>query len=115
MSDNQAPTNLVKPSDAKSWSLCARRVWFDNQPSEGPEIDIGEFDQLVIDLGLTHEKTILERLSQEERKIAELVKLRFYTGLTLEQASKILNVSRRTADRYWLYAKAWLYKEIAND
>ena len=54
----------------------------------------------------------LERLSQEERNIAELVKLRFYAGLTLEQASKVLDVSRRTADRYWLYAKAWLYKKM---
>ena len=65
MSENLPHSILVKPSDAKSWSLCARRVWFDNHPPDGLEIEIGEFDQLVIDLGLAHEKFILEQLSQD--------------------------------------------------
>jgi len=65
VSENLPHSILVKPSDAKSWSLCARRVWFDNRPPEGLEIEIGEFDQLVIDLGLAHEKSILEQLSQD--------------------------------------------------
>ena len=65
MSENQQHVDFVKPSDAKSWSLCARRVWFDNHPPEGLEIEIGKFDQLVIDLGLAHEKAILEKLSQD--------------------------------------------------
>lgn len=50
MSENQQHVDFVKPGDAKSWSLCARSVWFDNHPPEGQEIEIGEFDQLVIDL-----------------------------------------------------------------
>lgn len=65
MTANQQHEGYIKPSDAKSWSLCARRVWFDNHPLEGQEIEIGEFDQLVIDLGLAHEKAILEKLSQD--------------------------------------------------
>ncbi len=65
MSENQQHVDFVKPSDAKSWSLCARRVWFDNHSPEGQEIEIGGFDQLVIDLGLAHEKVILEKLSQD--------------------------------------------------
>ena len=65
MAANQQHEGYIKPSDAKSWSLCARRVWFDNHPPEGLEIEIGDFDQLVIDLGLAHEKSILEKLSQD--------------------------------------------------
>jgi len=61
---NQQHEGYLKPSDAKSWSLCARRVYFDNCPPEGQKIEIGEFDQLVIDLGLAHEQAILEKLAQ---------------------------------------------------
>ena len=55
----------------------------------------------------------LDSLAKNEPVVAELVKLRYFTGLTLEQAAMILNVTRRTADRYWAYARAWLYHEIA--
>jgi len=54
----------------------------------------------------------LKRLEEGEPVMAELVKLRFYAGLTLEQAATILEVSTRTAIRYWNYAQAWLYKEM---
>jgi RNA polymerase sigma factor (TIGR02999 family) len=54
----------------------------------------------------------LTKLAEEDRTVAELVKLRYFAGLTLEQAANILRVSRRTADRYWAYARAWLYQEI---
>ena len=52
------------------------------------------------------------KLAEEEKTVAELVKLRYFAGLTLSQAANILGVSRRTADRYWAYARAWLYQEI---
>jgi RNA polymerase sigma factor (TIGR02999 family) len=54
----------------------------------------------------------LEKLSNEDKISADLIKLRFFVGLTLEQASGILGIPRRTADRNWAYARAWLYKEI---
>lgn len=54
----------------------------------------------------------LAKLAEEEKTVAELVKLRYFAGLTLSQAANILGVSRRTADRYWAYARAWLYQEI---
>jgi len=57
----------------------------------------------------------LTRLALEEPAMADLVKLRYFAGLTLEQAAEILGVSCRTADRYWAYARAWLYKEIGQD
>ncbi len=57
----------------------------------------------------------LTRLESQEKVIAELVKLRFYAGLTVEQSAEILEVSSRTALRYWAYAQAWLYKEMHTD
>ncbi len=55
----------------------------------------------------------LAMLAREDPVLAELVKLRYFAGLTIEQAAKILGISGRTADRYWAYARAWLYQEIA--
>jgi RNA polymerase sigma factor (TIGR02999 family) len=43
---------------------------------------------------------------------AELVKLRFFAGLTLVEAARALEISEPTAKRYWAYARAWLYREI---
>jgi RNA polymerase sigma factor (TIGR02999 family) len=54
----------------------------------------------------------LEGLAQTHPPCAELVKLRFYTGLTLEEAAAVLGVTRRTADRYWAFARAWLYDAL---
>ena len=50
----------------------------------------------------------LSRLAAENPKVAELVQLRFFGGLTLEQAAEVLGVSPRTADSWWAYARAWL-------
>jgi RNA polymerase sigma factor (TIGR02999 family) len=54
----------------------------------------------------------LEKFSKKDQVSAELVKLRFFAGLTTQQAADILEISRRTADRNWAYARAWLYKYI---
>lgn len=50
----------------------------------------------------------LTRLEQEDAMTAQLVKLRYFTGLSLEQAAEALNISRATGYRSWSYAKAWL-------
>jgi RNA polymerase sigma factor (TIGR02999 family) len=55
----------------------------------------------------------LDLLAQENPACAELVKLRFFAGLTLEDAASSLNLARRTADRQWAYAKAWLYRRLS--
>jgi RNA polymerase sigma factor (TIGR02999 family) len=54
----------------------------------------------------------LERLSQRDKVKAELVKLRFFAGLTGPQAALALGISPATADRYWRYARSWLRLEI---
>jgi RNA polymerase sigma factor (TIGR02999 family) len=54
----------------------------------------------------------LARLGEVDPKKAELVKLRFFAGLTTEQAALALGISRNTANRFWAYARAWLRLEI---
>ena len=54
----------------------------------------------------------LDELAQEDPACAELVKLRFFAGLTLDEAAKTLGVVRRTADRYWAFARSWLYAAL---
>ena len=54
----------------------------------------------------------LTKLAEKDRGLAELVKLRYFAGLTLEQVAKIQGVSSRTARSYWAYARSWLHREI---
>jgi RNA polymerase sigma factor (TIGR02999 family) len=54
----------------------------------------------------------LEGLAREEPACAELVKLRFFAGLTQEEAAQALDVTRRTANRYWAFARAWLREAL---
>lgn len=55
----------------------------------------------------------LVKLQAEDEAAAQLVKLRFFVGLSIEEAAQVLNVSRATAYRHWTYAKAWLRCELA--
>jgi RNA polymerase sigma factor (TIGR02999 family) len=54
----------------------------------------------------------LDRLARHDAEKAELVKLRFFAGLTIEEAARALGLSEATAKRHWTYARAWLYREI---
>ena len=54
----------------------------------------------------------LDKLAARDKQKAELVKLRYFIGMTIEEAAQILGVSEPTAKRYWAYARAWLYHEI---
>jgi RNA polymerase sigma factor (TIGR02999 family) len=57
----------------------------------------------------------LSRLAEIEPAKAELVKLRFFTGLTMPEAAAALDISLATAERYWTFAKSWLYAELADE
>jgi RNA polymerase sigma factor (TIGR02999 family) len=54
----------------------------------------------------------LEQFEQQHPRKAELVKLRYFAGLTLPQAAEVLGIGVSTADRDWAYAKAWLFREM---
>ena len=77
-------------------------------------IDVQEIEIAVdvIDDDLLEVNAALERFAAQDKQKAELVKLRYFTGLTIEQAAEILGVSAPTANRWWAYARAWLHKEI---
>jgi RNA polymerase sigma factor (TIGR02999 family) len=69
--------------------------------SQGADDD----DLLALDEALT-------KLALEEPAKAELVKLHFFAGLTLEEAGRIVGIAPRTAKRHWAYARAWLYAAV---
>jgi len=54
----------------------------------------------------------LEKLAQHDPQKAELVKLKYFGGLTTEEAAGVLGLSEPTARRHWEYARAWLFREI---
>jgi RNA polymerase sigma factor (TIGR02999 family) len=69
--------------------------------AEGPSEDLLALDEA------------LQKLAQKDRLKAELVKLRYFAGLTLEEAAQALGIARSTAAEHWAYARAWLRVEIA--
>jgi RNA polymerase sigma factor (TIGR02999 family) len=54
----------------------------------------------------------LDKFSQRDAQKAELVKLRYFVGLTLEEAAEVMGVAVPTASRWWAYSRAWLAQEI---
>lgn len=54
----------------------------------------------------------LEKLAKADPRKAELVKLRYFTGMTIDEAARLLGISAPTAKRWWAYARAWLHREI---
>jgi len=54
----------------------------------------------------------LNKLAALDKEKAELVKLRYFVGMTIEEAASVLQVSEATAKRWWIYARAWLYAEV---
>jgi RNA polymerase sigma factor (TIGR02999 family) len=65
------------------------------------------------DLLAVHEA--LDRLQQTDVQAAELVKLHYFLGLTIEESAELLGVSPRTAYRTWTFARAWLYQHLAGE
>ena len=57
----------------------------------------------------------LDKLAAQNKVEAELVKLRYFVGLTLEETATVLGISVRTADNYWAHARAWLFHEIKTE
>src|SRR4051812_42798250 len=54
----------------------------------------------------------LDKLAAQNKPEAELVKLRYFVGMTLDEAAGVLGISARTADNYWAHARAWLFREL---
>ena len=54
----------------------------------------------------------IARLTEQDATLGQLVKLRFFAGLTVEETAKAMGISPRTVSREWSFARAWLYKEL---
>ena len=66
----------------------------------GPSVDLEALDEA------------LTKLAAEDPAKAELVKLRFFAGLTMPEIAQVLKISLATAERHWTYARTWLYAEL---
>jgi RNA polymerase sigma factor (TIGR02999 family) len=77
------------------------------QPLDGPDVPLQRPpDELLA----VHDA--LDTLAQADPRAAELVKLRYFAGLTLDEAAEVLGISARTADNVWAYARAWLFAQF---
>ena len=131
---NEAYLRLVGPADGRQWDSrghffaaaaeAMRRILVENARRKGREKhgggrrrEYGEFDGLhddgsPEDLLALHEALV--DFALEDPFKAKLVELRFFGGLTLEQAAATLKISLSTANRAWRYSRAWLYAAIAD-
>lgn len=99
-----------------------RRILVDNARRKKRLKRGGNMHRTTLDLDAvidTQGDDMLETLDQALQKFqavdpiaCELVKLRYFAGMSLHDASKVLDIAPRTADRLWAYAKAWLLREM---
>jgi RNA polymerase sigma factor (TIGR02999 family) len=130
---HEAYLRLVGPANSSRWDSrghffaaaaeAMRRILINRARDRGRLKRQGELrridlDQIEVALDTPGEDLLyldeaLVQFEAEDPTAARLVKLRFFAGLTLGQAAESLGISRRTADRQWAYARAWLYDRLA--
>jgi RNA polymerase sigma factor (TIGR02999 family) len=130
---NEAYIRLVGPAGGRRWdnqrqffaaaAEAMRRILVENARRKGRQRHGGGRQREYADLdalnaGGTPQELLALHEALEEFKLhdplkAKLVELRFFGGLTLEQAAACLDISLSTADRAWRYARAWLYAAMA--
>lgn len=102
-----------------------RRILIDqarqkNSLRRGGDLDRHDVAQVEIavpepSLDLLSLNDALERFAVRDPEKAQLVKLRYFAGLTIPQAAQALGISSTTAERHWAYARAWLHAELSRD
>lgn len=87
----------------------------DGQPARRLSLDLAEVAALADDddpdTVLALDRAI-ERLAEQDERVAEIVRLRFYAGLSVEEVAEVFGTSTRTVLRDWAFARAWLYGEL---
>ena len=132
---HEAYLRLVDSDQVRQWNSRAhffraaaeamRRILVDNARQKRSLKRGGEFNRVELDAlqatgVLPTEDAFaiseaLEKLSAHDAEKAELVKLRYFAGLSVQEAADLLEISRATADRHWQYAKTWLYCELTRE
>jgi RNA polymerase sigma factor (TIGR02999 family) len=80
-----------------------------------PLEDVHLADREADDDNLLAIDAALAKFAEKDRAKAELVRLRFFAGCTIDQAARALGISAATAERWWTYARSWLHQEINRD
>jgi RNA polymerase sigma factor (TIGR02999 family) len=129
---HEAYLRLIGPDDQAQWenrghffaaaAEAMRRILVDAARRKGAIRHGGELVRLQLEPDLAAAPEVREdlialdealaRLAVEDPLKAELVKLRYFAGLTLPEAAAALGISERTAGRQWAFARAWLRREI---
>jgi len=102
-----------------------RRILIENARGKAREKRGGDwqrvdFEKLDVTTSVSPDQLValddaLVRLEALDRLAAELIKLRYFAGLALDQAAAALGVATATAYRHWAYARAWLHTELLKD
>ena len=129
---HEAYLRLVGGAQTQSWESCGhffaaaaeamRRILVDNARRKLAEVHGGTYQRREFSEGLVVARSTpdqlvaldesLSRLAEQDRVASELVKLRVFAGLTIDEAAQALGISRATAYRQWTYARAWLRSEL---
>jgi RNA polymerase sigma factor (TIGR02999 family) len=129
---HEAYLRLVGLSSGQNWegrrhffaaaAEAMRRILIDRarrkqRLKHGGHLDRVDFEEIEVPSAPPNDELLavddaLAELARVDAPAAELVKLRFFVGLTQAQAAEIVGVSTRTADNIWAFARAWLYKAI---
>jgi RNA polymerase sigma factor (TIGR02999 family) len=133
---HEAYVRLVGPADAPKWSgrghffaaaaEAMRRILVEAARRKATRVRGGDRDRVDLDritvtvaddprVDMLDLDEALTELEQHDRRAAELVKLRFFAGLSHQAAAEALGISRGVADRLWALARAWLYRRITAD
>jgi len=76
------------------------------------DLDVQLLVSAEVDENLLALDEALARLETEEPAASAVVKLRYFAGLTIDEAAQALGISVRTVNRHWAYARAWLYQQL---
>ena len=132
---HEAFVRLVDVKHAQNWNSrghffaataeAMRRILIERARGKAREKHGGDwhrvdFEELDVVASVTPAQLIslndaLERLTELDQLAGDLVKLRYFAGLALDQAGATLGISPATAYRHWAYARAWLYSELSQD
>ncbi len=88
---------LKRGGDHQQVDLIDVEIAADSQPSDTALLELDD---------------ALQEFERDDPQKAELVRLRYFAGLTEEEAALALNISRATASRWWTFAKAWLFQRV---
>jgi RNA polymerase sigma factor (TIGR02999 family) len=93
----------------------ARRKQTQRRGAGAPHVDADEIEiaSPAPDDQLLALNDALDRFAALEPQQAELIKLRYFVGMTIEEAAEVIGISEATAKRWWAYARAWLFNEIS--